>query len=558
MSKTILKIALDSSMDGKVRQNLSSILDDDHYNHFEEKSGSTADVYITDDPAKVTGSDGLNILVSTGVFDYQDSKFENTLVVNLVDYESILNILKIYNERKLLGAMDNFKEDSRANLENLIKSGNSYLTRLQKRIVLEDIDQEKLNLEIQEFLEVYKISLELSIELSLFEKIEDFIQFILKNVKQLKLIKDIRLDKKENLEKYLPLDLDELLLPSPDGQESFIYCKFFHNCDLDRAYFLMSSLFFEIENYRFQKDRIRDVQTVNELWNSAFLNLPSPVALFSNSGELLLHNSLFTNLKILPKDCLKLENGEKLEVDKDVYSVIRKSIDLGSSLYDIFVFTSVNVNKERGNISSEELGIISSSIAHELNNPIAGILASISLLELDDHLDEEALQAIKDMKHSAKRCQELIKVFLGFSKATPARNIESAMFSSFQHAIELMRFRMIESSLRLEVEEKKDQGKFSGHGNSSIRAMIFYLILNEVLTLFSQKNLIAAESQNLIVGSFKEFPEQIEIDFNINLEKSTTISSSKLINHLLNLENLKIEIQKSVLTLKQNEVRLLL
>ena len=63
-------------------------------------------------------------------------------------------------------------------------------------------------------------------------------------------------------------------------------------------------------------------------------------------------------------------------------------------------------------VSSEELGIISSSIAHELNNPLGGILAGLSVLLLED-LEMENRLSLEEMKRGTERCRQLINIFLG-------------------------------------------------------------------------------------------------------------------------------------------------
>ena len=117
---------------------------------------------------------------------------------------------------------------------------------------------------------------------------------------------------------------------------------------------------------------------------------------------------------------------------------------------------------------------------------------------------------------------------------------------------------MIESQLRMEVGPVTEKIIFVANGNSSVRAMIFYLILNEVLSFYSQNNLISSEVQNLAKCNFKEEAELIHISFSISIEKATSILTSKLINHLLSLENLELKLTNNQLIISQNAVRLLL
>ncbi len=68
-----------------------------------------------------------------------------------------------------------------------------------------------------------------------------------------------------------------------------------------------------------------------------------------------------------------------------------------------------------------ELGTIGSSIAHQLNNPIGGMLSHIQLLLMDmKHLKFEGkdeLEAeLREMEHGTRRCAEIVRDLLGFSR----------------------------------------------------------------------------------------------------------------------------------------------
>ena len=115
---------------------------------------------------------------------------------------------------------------------------------------------------------------------------------------------------------------------------------------------------------------------------------------------------------------------------------------------------------------------------------------------------------------------------------------------------------MAEGFLKTRWNEEKEI--FLANGNSSVRAMIFYLVLNEILTFYSQNNLISSEVKNIAKGTFKEESDSVVITFSINIEKATSILSSKLITHLLNLENLELRLNNNQLLITQNDMRLLL
>lgn len=300
--------------------------------------------------------------------------------------------------------------------------------------------------------------------------------------------------------------------------------------------------------------RVLEKQRKEEnLWEETLVNLPYAVALISVSGDLVAQNAAFTQLAIFPADCLKLRPQQKIEANNTIYRVTRVKLEGASAEHDealhAFLFRDDGGMTRRGS-SNEELGIISSSIAHELNNPLAGILASLSLVELEDDLENETLQAIKDMKQSAKRCKELVEIFLGFSRATPRTATSSQSgFESIEKAISLSRFRMIESNLRLDVETHF-VAKFHRETNVSILAMVWYLIISEILTASSHHNLVTGQMSNCIKAKFFEKENLLEFVVASDFEWGEVVLKSKLLLHLVELAGLSMSYESKKLILQ--------
>ncbi|MBC7427154.1 MAG: hypothetical protein H7336_00995, partial [Bacteriovorax sp.] len=194
-------------------------------------------------------------------------------------------------------------------------------------------------------------------------------------------------------------------------------------------------------------------------------------------------------------------------------------------------------------------GIISSSIAHELNNPLAGILAALSLLSLEDDWTPDALSDLEDMKSGAKRCKELVEIFLGFSKFSPTAQTKISIHDSLDQAINLLRFRMIESNLRLEMKYSPTLEKFSHQINASIMSMIFYLICGELMTAYAHHRLVTQAHHGVLSGEVLEFSNQIVLKLDDEFEYEDKIAQSKLIQHLLIFEKLEINFLKQEIRL---------
>lgn len=287
------------------------------------------------------------------------------------------------------------------------------------------------------------------------------------------------------------------------------------------------------------------------LWEEALAHFPYPVALISSGGDLVANNANFTQLSIFPADCLRLKTQEKIELANGVFRVEKMRLDGTEGDDSLFVFLFRN---DRGastrSGSNEELGIISSSIAHELNNPLAGILASLALVELEDELGDDLLQAVRDMKTGARRCKELVEIFLGFSRATP-RNLTGAppSLEAFEKALSLSRFRMIESNLRLDFSTSK-QTAFHRETNTSILAMVWYLILGEVMTASSHHQLVTEKSGAIIRGRFVEKEHSLELSVDGDFPWSDGVLASKLLQHLVELAGLTMICEDGKLLLK--------
>ncbi len=296
-----------------------------------------------------------------------------------------------------------------------------------------------------------------------------------------------------------------------------------------------------------------------DFWKKIFSKIPYPMAVISAQGDLLIYNESFAKIGILPKECLRFRDQESLELHQQFYKVrrIEFPINLINASYFVF-YTSENRETQSSPLakggkgskgSVDELGIISSSIAHELNNPLAGILAALSLLSLEEW-SEDNLVDLDDMRNGAKRCKELVEIFLGFSRFSPTAGQAPSIKASLDQALNLLRFRMIEANLRLDVKYIPTLETFSHQMNSSIMSMIMYLILSELMTAFAHERLITQTNITSMSGEVMEFSNQIVLKLDHDFEYEEKIAQSKLIQHLLVFEKLEI-------TFLRQEIRLI-
>jgi hypothetical protein len=340
-------------------------------------------------------------------------------------------------------------------------------------------------------------------------------------------------------------------LPLPDRGQ---FLRFVLEAKEGTRKYLLATLVYDVvcsflDGRKLKEENPKDIQ----LWEEVFMALPLPIALVSDEGELLLHNSHFVTLGLLPKECLNLADQVQTEIAGRPYNVTRYRLESNVGLSWLFLFNTHGPNplgdgKDRSlrGPSSKDLGIISSSLAHELNNPLAGILAGISLLETEDFWDQEQTQFLQEMRASAKRSKDLVEIFLGFGRATTAAGAEGKIGEAFSQAQSLLRFRMVESNIKIDM--KVDHlGTFRRPVNMSVMAMIFYLILNEALTHFSHFSLVSSPKESggrIIQASLVEREEVIELRFARGPGAMDGISKSKLVQNLADLEGITVVVDE--------------
>jgi signal transduction histidine kinase len=343
---------------------------------------------------------------------------------------------------------------------------------------------------------------------------------------------------------------DNTLIFNLPFNDLFLTLKFKSNDEIEQAQCIELVITMILRTIQVQDQQLIKSDGEIDFWKKIFSKIPYPMAVISNLGDLLIYNESFAKIGILPKECLRFRDQESLEIFQQFYKVRRIEFPISLSDVSYFVFYTIEsrdandlkTNSSNGSRSGtvDELGIISSSIAHELNNPLAGILAALSLLSLEDDWSEDALIDLDDMKNGAKRCKELVEIFLGFSKFSPAAAQTPSIKDSLDQAINLLRFRMIESNLRLEMKYTPTLEVFSHQINSSIMSMILYLILSELMTAFAHERLITQTQINAMSGEVLEFSNQIVMKLDYDFEYEEKLAQSKLIQHLLVFEKLEI------------------
>jgi two-component system NtrC family sensor kinase len=240
---------------------------------------------------------------------------------------------------------------------------------------------------------------------------------------------------------------------------------------------------------------LRDTEEIKMQWEATFNSITSPLALINSKHEVIRANGAFINSPIV----LKLKNiplGKNLRMDLSSDSGKVTILDISSQkvpnqnvFVNIYRDVSAQLQIETRLMESAkiaELGTIGSSIAHELNNPLSGIITFIQLIKMDLKGEEHFYTDIIALESAAQKCKEIIQNLLSFSRAADAefyekldlntvvkrsiqivelqsRSSEVVVFSDFAHELLPINsnFGMLSQSLmtylQLAIESARDQ-----------------------------------------------------------------------------------------------------
>jgi len=82
-----------------------------------------------------------------------------------------------------------------------------------------------------------------------------------------------------------------------------------------------------------------------------------------------------------------------------------------------------------------EIGILAGSVAHEINNPIGGILAFLQLMDRDETINELVKKDLKEMENATQRCKRIVENLLHFSRRTRDEKKQNIEFSSIMSVL---------------------------------------------------------------------------------------------------------------------------
>jgi two-component system NtrC family sensor kinase len=189
--------------------------------------------------------------------------------------------------------------------------------------------------------------------------------------------------------------------------------------------------------------KLEESEELKKQWEATFNAVSDPVAIIEANFDIIQANSAITHrhpqsvvgrkcFEVLyqrDKPCESCQRGKNFRLEDksprgpkffDVYS---QSLALDPQKPAVYVNIYHDITQRLGmekqlleTAKLAELGTIGSSIAHELNNPLGGILSFVQLIKMDLPKDHALYPDIQEMEAGALRCKEIIQNLLGFTR----------------------------------------------------------------------------------------------------------------------------------------------
>jgi nitrogen-specific signal transduction histidine kinase len=283
--------------------------------------------------------------------------------------------------------------------------------------------------------------------------------------------------------------------------------------------------------------KLKESESVKEQWETTFNSMSDPVVMIDKNYDIIqankavnerlkdgeqTHNTrkCYSLLYDRSEPCLGCHRGNNFRVRSQdplpkTLEVYSQSLELESNKPAVFVNLyhdiTQQVKMERQILESTkmaELGTIGSSIAHELNNPLGGILSFVQLIKMEMKPENPLYPDIVEMETGVQRCKEIIQNLLGFTR-DPHADKEGAV--SLKEVC-LRALKIVE----LQTKSQGIEVQLDLHGKDII--------------IMGHLNLLAQAVKNLLQNSIDRINDQIRSQKGfkafLNLEISTDLDSS--------------------------------
>jgi two-component system, NtrC family, sensor kinase len=178
-----------------------------------------------------------------------------------------------------------------------------------------------------------------------------------------------------------------------------------------------------------------------------------------------------------PKDFLQLDSFPFLKEEEHLIEIIAQELTI--------VLEKKQAEKESKKLEMQllhadrlaTLGQLSAGIAHEINEPLAGILGLAQLMEKNSSLDKEANVDLENIVSASLHAREVVKKLMLFARQMPSSQARINLNDSVRNAIFFLESRCRKNMITIFLDLAKDLPDIMAD-SSQIHQVLINLVVN--------------------------------------------------------------------------------
>ncbi|MBK9294333.1 MAG: GHKL domain-containing protein [Oligoflexia bacterium] len=239
---------------------------------------------------------------------------------------------------------------------------------------------------------------------------------------------------------------------------------------------------------------MEQLEGLKQEWDATFDAITSPFSMITENYKIIRANKAYaenaqtTPDKIIgqkcheilfnqPKPCQECNLGHAFNINSlQVHTQELKLANNQTAYVCFYQDTSEQSKMQRQILESSkmaELGTIGSSIAHEINNPLGGILAFIQIIKNELSKEDKRHQDIVDMEQAALRCKSIVENLLSFTRVSQNADFKPQRLGDILRSVlNIIELQTRAIGIKIEKEISAPDVKIKGDFNQLVQVFV--------------------------------------------------------------------------------------
>ena len=243
-------------------------------------------------------------------------------------------------------------------------------------------------------------------------------------------------------------------------------------------------------------------ETLKTQWDTAFNSIQTPVLIVNDQYDVIRANAAWNQdgrqavteeADLIPLKCYEQffgrktpcvnchlgQNFQNLDREK-TFQVLSTSVTLPdesrATFVNLYQDITPRLEMERKlleSAKSAELGLVGGSIAHELNNPLGGIMMFLSLIRHDVPKEAAYYPDIVEMEKAALKCKSIIENMLAFARQEDVlERVDISVEEVVRRATSLLELKTRSAGISIQIDPIPAHARISISPNVTVQALV--------------------------------------------------------------------------------------